>query len=273
MTFIRCAVIGHPIAHSKSPMIHTHWIDRHGLNGSYTALNIAPENLKSAVQGLIAAGYAGLNVTVPHKQSILDLCDHLDPTAQAIGAANTVVFREGKIHGLNTDAFGYLENIKQSQPGFSFDGKIAVMLGAGGAARAAVFAMLQQNVHKILIVNRTLESAKKLCLMDPKKLESVSWDQRAEILSKADFLVNTTSLGMQGKDPLSLSLQTLPIHAVVHDIVYAPLMTRLLTDAQERGNPIITGIGMLLHQARPAFHSWFGVMPDVDDGLVQKVLA
>jgi shikimate dehydrogenase len=273
MNFIRCAVIGHPIAHSKSPLIHTHWINAYGLNGAYTAIDIAPDDLQQKIKTLIDDGYAGLNVTVPHKQSMMDLCDDLDDTATAIGAVNTIVFQDGKIHGRNTDAFGFLENIKQAQPEFSFAQKTVVLLGAGGAARAAVYAMLQENVGKIFIVNRTIESAQNLCHMDAGRLQPIAWEQRDACLAEADILINTTSLGMRGKDPLEISLESLPRRALVHDIVYAPLMTDLLADAKQRGNAVITGIGMLLHQARPAFKAWFGVMPDVDDALMNKVLA
>ena len=268
---IQAAVIGHPIAHSKSPIIHNYWIHKYGLEGQYTAIDIAPENLKSRVMELAGTGYAGFNVTVPHKVSIFDICTQVDETARQIGAVNTVVLRGGDILGTNTDALGFMENLKSCNPVFYKD-RPAVVLGAGGAARAIVYALLQEGFQNIIVTNRTGEKAKSLCDMNAQKMTPVDWDMRGDALEDAGLLVNTTSSGMSGKDPLNIDLKHLPADALVSDIVYAPLMTDLLKNAQERGNPIVTGIGMLLHQARPAFQKWFGVLPDVDDDLQKKVL-
>jgi shikimate dehydrogenase len=272
MGFIKCGVIGHPIAHSKSPIIHNHWIQKHGLAGNYTAIDIAPDDLHNGIQRLIDENYAGFNVTVPHKQSIFALCHEVDDTARMIGAVNTVSIRDGKLHGTNTDAYGFIENIRQSIPAFDFAAGMCVVLGAGGAARAVVHGLLEAGATDIVITNRTEEKSKTICAMDDQKIMSVAWDDRSSILKKSSMLINTTSLGMTGKDPLEIDLSALPKEALVTDIVYAPLMTDLLMSAQLRGNPVVTGIGMLLHQARPAFEKWFGVLPDVDEELQHKVL-
>ncbi len=267
---IRCGVIGHPISHSKSPLIHTHWMTQHHIDGEYGAIDIAPENLTVGVQGLVDEGYAGFNVTVPHKVAIMALCDEIDDTARAIGAVNTVVIKGSKLWGRNTDAFGFMENLKAGWTGAQFDRPVMV-LGAGGAARAVVYALLQEGVRDIRVSNRSSDKADALCELGPANMTPVSWDARGE-LADIGLLVNTTSLGMKNQPPLEIDLHTLPVSAGVYDIVYAPLMTDLLVQAQDRGNPVITGIGMLLHQARPAFEAWCGVLPEVDAALEAKVL-
>jgi shikimate dehydrogenase len=267
---IKTAVIGHPIAHSKSPLIHGYWMKQHGIDGTYEAIDIAPEDLSARLHDLANQGYGGVNVTVPHKEAVYDLCDDLDDAAQKIGAVNTVVFKGGKIHGRNTDAFGFMENLRQSQPEYDFTEKTALVLGAGGAARAVVYGLLQAGVSRIVISNRTESRARVLCDMNPKCIDVLPWSQHD--LAAFDIIVNTTSLGMTGKPGLDIDLGALHADAVVADIVYAPLMTDLLKRAQARGNPVVTGIGMLLHQARPAFEAWHGVMPDVDGDLEGLVL-
>lgn len=268
---IRAGVIGHPISHSKSPLIHGHWMEKYNIDGDYKAVDIAPDDLEMGVRDLVRDGYAGFNVTVPHKIAIMDVCDEIDATARAIGAVNTVVIEDGKLYGRNTDAFGFIENLKAGLPDGAFDAP-AMVLGAGGAARAAVYGLLQAGVPHIAVCNRSKDKAEALRAMDPHKISVVEWDMR-DRLGGYGLLVNTTSLGMAGHAPLDIQLHELPEGAAVCDIVYAPLMTDLLSTAQARGHHIVTGIGMLLHQARPAFHAWTGVMPEVDEALVQKVLA
>lgn len=272
MGFIRAGVIGYPIGHSKSPVIHNHWISKYGLAGSYEAIEIAPENLQSGVRALIDKGYAGFNVTLPHKQEIFKLCLAVDDTAKAIGAVNTVVIRDGQLHGTNTDAFGFIENVKKNVPGIDFARGPAVVLGAGGAARAIVYGLIGAGAKNILVANRTREKALEIAAMNPAIVRAAGWEDRSKILDNAGFLVNTTALGMTGKDPLEIDLSGLQQKAVVSDIVYAPLMTGLLKEAESRGHRIVTGIGMLLHQARPAFEKWFGTLPDVDEDLERNVL-
>ncbi len=268
---IKAAVIGHPVKHSKSPMIHTHWMRGHKIKGQYQAIDIAPNDLAHAVRDLVRDGYAGFNVTVPHKIAMMDLCDDIDETARAIGAVNTVVVRDGLLYGRNTDAFGFIANIKAALPDYSFNAP-AMVLGAGGAARAVAYGLLKEGVPHIAVCNRSQVKAEALCAMDPQRMIPVEWGER-DLLSDYPLLVNTTSLGMDGQPPLDIELGRLPPQSVVCDIVYAPLMTGLLDTAQAQGHHIVTGIGMLLHQARPAFEAWTGVMPDVDAALMQKVLA
>ncbi len=269
--FIKTAVIGHPVSHSKSPLIHRTWIAQYGLQGSYEALDLAPENLEKGVAHLIAEGYTGFNITVPHKEAVMAMCDVLEPQAMEIGAVNTVFMEDGLIKGMNTDAYGFLHNILDQVPAFSFAGKQAVVLGAGGAARAVIRGLLDQNVAQIHLLNRTRDKAESLVRHFSAPLESVikvtDWGNRHAVLRGVDLLVNTTSLGMTGQPALDLDLTALPQAALVNDIVYAPLYTALLLQAETRGNPVVTGIGMLLHQARPAFQKWFGVLPEVTPAL------
>lgn len=273
--YIKVAVIGHPISHSKSPLIHNYWIEKYGLHGAYDAIDIAPEQLRDEINHMIDAGYKGFNVTVPHKEAVLKLCDSLDMNAQNIGAVNTVVVKDAKLHGMNTDAFGFLENIRQHYPHFSFDHKCAAVLGAGGAARAVISGLIGEQVDRILLINRTPEKADALLsAMDMATgiIKRVEWDQRSEILDEVDLLINTTSLGMSGQPSLNIDLKKLPQTALVNDIVYAPLETELLKAAKAHGAKTVSGIGMLLHQARSAFKAWFGVMPEVTSELEEMVL-
>lgn len=272
MSFIKCGVIGHPVHHSKSPIIHNHWIAEHGLTGDYKAVDIAPENLQGGVQALIDEGYAGFNVTIPHKQEIFKLCAEVDDIAMAIGAVNTVVITDGKLHGTNTDAFGFIENVRQNTFGIDFAHRPVVVLGAGGAARAIVYGLIEAGAEHIILTNRTMDKAEEIAATNPDIVRVAAWEERSAILDGAGFLANTTALGMTGKAPLEIDLSALPKEAAVCDIVYAPLMTDLLAQAQRNGNQIVTGIGMLLHQARPAFEKWFGVLPDVTPELEKKVL-
>ena len=270
--YIKVGLIGHPVAHSKSPLIHNYWIKKYGLQGDYTALDIRPEHFQSTLRQLAKDGFKGLNVTLPFKEQALTLCDVLDNAARQAGAVNTLVFDHGKIHGFNTDIFGFTESITESQPMFDFTQGPAVMLGAGGAAHAVLHALLGQKTPEIIVTNRTLEKARALAAGHA-QVQLVPWEQREDVLSRANILINTTALGLEGKEPLNLSLSSLKRGAVVCDIVYSPLYTPLLRAAQDRGHPVVTGIGMLLHQARPAFRKWFGVLPDLDTDLMHKVMA
>jgi shikimate dehydrogenase len=268
----KAGVIGHPIAHSKSPLVHRHWLTKYGIDGEYEAYDIVPECLGDRVQELVEQGLSGFNVTLPHKQNIINFCGHLDEGARKIGAVNTVVVRsDGMLEGRNTDAFGFLQNARETQPDFDFSSGPAVILGAGGAARAAAYALRSGGVSDIRISNRTREHAEIIACDFGAAVWD--WEERGSALRGAASLINTTSLGMTGKPPLDISLDALPETALVYDIVYAPLETDLLKNAREKGCRIVTGIGMLLHQARPAFEAWFGILPDIDEELRRKVLA
>ena len=269
---IKTAVIGHPIAHSKSPKIHNYWIEKYGLYGTYTAIDIPPKNLKQAIQSLIDQGYKGFNVTVPHKIEIMALCDEIDDLAQKIGAVNTVNIQDGKLHGSNTDAYGFIQNIKENTKNWRFKDGGAVVLGAGGAANAVIYALLKEGVPSITITNRTREKAEALVKLSSDKINVIDWDDRNAAFSDANLIVNTTALGMVNKPPLDVDISDTPASALVTDIVYAPLMTDLLCQAKDNNLQIVTGIGMLLHQARPGFKLWNGVLPDVTDDLVKLIL-
>ncbi len=274
---LKLAVIGHPIAHSKSPFIHNYWLNTYGIDGTYEAIDIAPDDLTSKISNLISEGYNGFNITVPHKENVMSLCNEITPAAKTIGAVNTLVIKDNKILGDNTDYFGFIENIKQnikmSNTKFNFKDKNIFIIGAGGAARGIIYGLLNEDVKHIFISNRTQSRAQGLQNMLPDKITVVDWEERTSKLNNIDLLINTTSLGMEGASALDMPLDTLPTQAIVTDIVYAPLMTDLLNTAKTKGHPIVTGIGMLLHQARPAFQHWTGTMPNVTpelEGLVLK---
>lgn len=267
----RAGVIGHPIAHSRSPRIHGHWLKKYGIEGEYKAYDVHPHQLKDDVLRLRDEGFAGCNVTLPHKQNIMEICTTLSDEATRIGAVNTLVFYpNGEIEGRNTDAFGFMRNATENHPDFAWNSGPAVVLGAGGAARAILYALKRAGVPEIRLMNRTIETAENLA--DEFDCVVYEWDQRNKVLDGAVSVINTTSLGMTGQPPLEIDLSALQEGSLVYDIVYAPLITPLLQQADEKGCRIVTGIGMLLHQARPGFQAWFGTMPEVDDELRQVVL-
>ncbi|HWG79016.1 MAG TPA: shikimate dehydrogenase [Stellaceae bacterium] len=266
--------MGWPVAHSRSPLLHGFWLKQHGIAGAYELLPVPPEDLETALRGLAAQGFAGCNLTVPHKQAALAIVDHVDGTAARIGAVNTIIVRrDGALEGRNTDAFGFRENLRAAQPAWRASAGPAAVLGAGGAARAVVAALLDDGAPEIRLVNRSRDHAAALAAALGGPITVIDWSRRAAVLGDTALLVNTTSLGMAGRPPLDLALDALPKTAVVNDIVYAPLETPLLEAARRRGNPVVDGLGMLLHQARPAFAAWFGVTPDVTLALRQAVAA
>lgn len=259
----RAAVIGRPVKHSLSPMIHNHWLAQYGIEGVYDAIDIAPIDLQERLRQLIDEGYVGFNITIPHKVSVMDICDEIDDVARAIGAVNTIRISNGKVHGSNTDAFGFTENLRDQCAGWDPKAGTVLILGAGGAAQAAVYALKQAGVNDIILANRTQSKAALLG-------RSVPWEDRNSVARDATMIVNTTSLGMTGQQPLDMDLSD--SRAIIYDIVYRPLMTPLLRQAQDKNLPMVTGLGMLLQQARPAFKCWFGILPDVDKALQEKIL-
>ncbi len=272
--FRLAGVMGWPVAHSRSPKIHGHWIQKHGLAGAYVLLPVQPERLQDALKGLSALGFAGCNVTIPHKETAMRLLDRVDPMAKRIGAINTIVIGEdGSLGGFNNDGFGYIESLREAQPEWRADAGAAVVLGAGGGARAVVASLADRGAKEIRLLNRTAARAEQLAREYGAPVKAVPWDQRSEAIADAALLVNTTSQGMQGQPALDISLDRLPARTVVSDIVYIPLETPLLAAARKRGNATVNGLGMLLNQARPAFKAWFGVMPDVTPELRRMVEA
>jgi shikimate dehydrogenase len=264
-------VIGFPIAHSRSPRLHGHWLRRYGISGHYVPLKVSARDLDDALRLLPRLGFCGANVTIPHKQKVLSLADQTTPTARRIGAANTLVFGPRGIEADNTDAYGFAQNILCAHP--DWKPGIVALIGAGGASRAVIAALQDLQALEIRVSNRTDERASELATEFGNTLRPVSWTDRSEMLSGCDTLINATSLGMQGQPPLDLALDDLPKAAIVNDLVYAPLETPLLSAARERGNFCVDGLGMLLHQAAPAFERWFHVKPEVDDDLRKAVLA
>lgn len=272
--YILAGVMGWPVAHSRSPAIHNHWIRHYGLNGSYVLLPVQAERLSDAVRGLRALGFAGCNITIPHKVAAMPLVDRIDPLAARIGAINTIVVEsDGTLVGYNTDAYGYIQSLLDAQPDWRADAGPITVLGAGGAARAILVALAERGAQEIRLCNRSLDKAQALAAEFGAPIRAVPWEQRADALDGCALLVNTTSLGMKGQDPLELSLDQLPRHALVSDIIYVPLETPLLAAARARGNVGVDGLGMLLNQARPAFQHWFGVMPELTPELRRLIEA
>jgi shikimate dehydrogenase len=274
-------VFGWPVSHSRSPRLHGFWLAQYRIDGAYMPFATHPRDLPRAIRALPALGFRGGNVTLPHKEQALSLVDEVSRQAQRIGAVNTLLVREdGSIFGDNTDGFGFLAHLQASQPDWRPDAGHALVLGAGGAARAIVVALLEAGVFKVLLANRTQKRAEELAETLAEavgseasgRLEVAAWHKRDAALEGAGLLVNSTQLGQAGQPPLELDLAALPASAVVYDIVYVPIETPLLAAARARGNAVVDGLGMLLHQARPGFHAWFGVEPQVTAELRDFVL-
>ena len=268
-------VIGWPITHSLSPVLHAYWFERYGRAGAYVPLPVPPDRLAAALDGLAALGFAGCNVTLPHKEAVFERVDERDAAALAMRAVNTVlVLPDNRLRGLNTDGAGFLAHLRAERPGLNLAGKRALLLGTGGAARAIARVLLDAGIGRLGLCNRTRARAEALAadLGAEGRVETVPWEAREAALEGLALLVNATSLGMTGRPPLDLALDALPPDAVVDDIVYRPLRTPLLAAARARGNPTVDGLGMLLHQAVPGFAYWGGVTPAVDAATRRAVL-
>jgi len=270
-------IMGWPVEHSRSPVLHGFWLDETGADGVYLPLPVRPQHLEKALRALPILGFRGCNLTIPHKQAALSVVDCADPLARRIGAINTIVIGpDGSLEGRNTDAFGFRENLREVAPGWNPAAGPAVILGAGGAARAIVAALADAGVAEIRIVNRTLARAASLAhdLWTPNLAITIhSWDEVGAAQRHAGLLVNATSLGMAGEPALMLDLSSLPPSTPVVDIVYVPLETELLAAARRRGHPVVDGLGMLLHQGRPGFEAWFGTPVRVTQELRAAILA
>ncbi|MFP4538971.1 MAG: shikimate dehydrogenase [Dichotomicrobium sp.] len=265
-------VIGWPVAHSRSPLIHGYWLEKYDLPGRYDKQAVPPEDVPAFFDAFAANGLVGANVTVPHKELAYQLVDRRDPSAEAVRAVNTVWLEDGQLVGANTDVYGFLANLDAGAPGWDAGSRAAV-LGAGGAARAVLKGLIDRGFTEIRIANRTKAKAQHLADAFGPAVRPVAWEDRAAMLSGCALLVNTTSLGMDGAPALDIGLSELPPDAVVTDIVYVPLQTELLRAAQARGLRTVDGLGMLLHQAVPGFARWFGTRPEVTPELRARLVA
>lgn len=272
--FIQAGVIGWPVAHSRSPAIHNYWIQRHELYGAYGLFPVNPNDLESAIRGLSALGMAGCNITIPHKIAAMNYVDRIDPQAKRIGAINTIVVEvDGSLTGFNNDGYGYIQSLYDAKPQWKANTGPITVLGAGGACRAILVALIDNGASDIRILNRSFEKAQALAHEFSTVVTAYQWAERHDALKDCAMLVNTTSLGMHDQEPLDLILDELPTSALVTDAIYVPLETLLLKQAKLRGNSTVNGLGMLLHQARPAFKAWFGTMPEVTSELREVIIS
>jgi shikimate dehydrogenase len=267
----KACVIGWPIGHSRSPLIHNYWLKLHGIAGRYDRVPVEPKDLSPFFANFLVEGYCGCNVTIPHKEPVFDLVEIADAATQRLGAVNTVIERNGRLLGTNTDGEGFLANLKAHCPNLDLRDKRIVLLGAGGAAMAVVGALMEEGAAEIAIANRSRTHGEELGNRFGNKIRTVDWQARSQALEGSALLVNTTALGMTGHPPLEIDLSLLPGGAVVTDIVYSPLKTQLLQDAGARGYRAVGGLGMLLHQAVRGFELWFGTRPEVTEELYDLV--
>jgi shikimate dehydrogenase len=265
-------VIGWPIAHSRSPRLHGHWLGRLGLPGYYVPIGVPPDRLATSLDSLIRLGFRGVNVTLPHKEAVLQLAGSVSDAARRIGAANTLTFGKDGIHADNSDAYGFRESIRDAFPDWRGARGPGLVVGAGGASRAIIYALLEEGVPELRLANRTRARAEALAAHFGPKVVPVEWDAAADAADGCAIIVNTTSLGLSGQPPLTLDLHRAQPDAIVTDIVYDPLETAFLACAREQGFQTVDGLGMLLHQGVPGFCAWFGLTPVVDDQLRAHVL-
>ena len=271
--FKLAGIIGMPVFQSRSPIIYNHWIKKHGILGAYGHFPVQIENIEAAIRGMRALGIAGGNITQPHKLLAMPLMDSIDPMAEKIGAINCIVRRaDGSLHGFNSDWIGYITSLKVAKPGWRADEGPITVLGAGGAARAVLFGLIHEGAKEIRLLNRTLATAQELASIAPHIVKAYDWEERHSALDGCAMLINSTNQGMYGQPPLDIHLDALPKTAIVSDLIYIPLETPLLEAARLRGNLTVNGLEMLLHQAVPAFESWFDIKPEVTPELRQEVL-
>jgi shikimate dehydrogenase len=267
-------LVGWPVAHSRSPTIHNYWLDHYKIPGRYVLLPVPPEKLSLALPGLAALGFRGCNVTTPHKQAVMPMLDRVDELARRIDAVNTIVVeKDGTLTGFNNDGNGFVQSLRDAKAAWRPDAGPIVVLGAGGAARAVVASLAAQGAREIRLVNRTFERAQGIAKEFGPPVTAFPWEQRNDALADVALLANATNQGMAGKPALDISLDRLPPHALVGDLIYIPPETPLLAAARARGNMTVNGLGLLLNQARPAFQAWYGVLPDITPGLLRAIQA
>lgn len=267
-------LIGLPVAQSRSPVIHDHWLAEHGIPGRYVPLPVTAEGLPAALAGLAALGFRGCNVTMPHKRAVIPHLARIDPAARRIDAVNTVVVEaDGTLSGSNSDGAGFLQSVLDACPGWRAEAGPVLLVGAGGAARSVAVALLAAGVRDLRVVNRSPDKAEAMAAEFGPRVAALPWARRADALADLALLVNTTDRGMAGKPALDLALARLGAGTIAADLIYTPLETPFLAEARARGNPTVNGLGMLLHQARFGFHAWYGVMPAITPGLIRAVEA
>jgi shikimate dehydrogenase len=267
-------LVGWPVAHSRSPTIHNYWLDHYKIPGRYVLLPVPPEKLSIALPGLAALGFRGCNVTTPHKQAVMPMLDRVDELARRIDAVNTIVVeKDGTLTGFNNDGNGFVQSLRDAKADWRPDAGPIVVLGAGGAARAVVASLAAQGAREIRLVNRTFERAQGIAKEFGPPVTAFPWERRNDALADVALLANATNQGMAGKPALDISLDRLPPHALVGDLIYIPPETPLLAAARARGNMTVNGLGLLLNQARPAFQAWYGVLPDITPGLLRAIQA
>jgi shikimate dehydrogenase len=269
----RACVIGWPIAHSRSPLIHNYWIKKHEVDAIYDKIAVHPKELDSFVVGFRKSGLVGCNVTAPHKEAIFNTVPNVDAATRRLGAVNTIYVKDGNLNGTNTDGEGYLASLRQSHPAYEITGSNVVMIGAGGAAKAIAGALVDAGVAKIGVINRTAGKIASLQKQFGPAIYPISPENYRQMAATCDLLINTTSLGMTGQPPLEFDIANIATAAIVSDIVYSPLETPLLNQARLRGNPTLGGLGMLLHQAVRGFELWFGIRPEVTPELYDLIAA
>jgi shikimate dehydrogenase len=272
--YLMAGVMGHPVMHSRSPLLHNYWLKQHGFLGHYMPLAIAADGIEKALRALPALGFAGCNLTMPHKEKAIPVMDRISPMVRKVGAMNCVVVgADGALEGNNFEAFGYAESLAQEIPDWQADRGPIVVLGAGGGARAVVAGLMERGAKEIRVFNRSRERAEHLASDLGAPVVALPWSMREEALRDAVLVVNATSQGMKGHPPLDIRLDGLPVTAAASDLIYMPGETPFLAQARARGNHTVNGLGMLLNQARPAFEAWFGVMPDVTPELRASIEA
>jgi shikimate dehydrogenase len=269
----KACVIGWPIAHSRSPLIHNYWIKKHGLDAIYEKMAVEPGDLHHFIANFKNSGFVGCNVTVPHKENVFGAIADIDEPARRLGALNTLYMRNGIIRGTNTDGEGFMANLRQNHPAFNAGGCRVIVVGAGGAAKAIIGALVESEVREISIVNRTPEKVERLKEQFGAVIKSLNPPNSKMVFAECGLLINTSSLGMVDQPPLEIDIESLPEKAIVADIIYAPLETPFLKAARLRGNPTLQGLGMLLHQAVRGFELWFGIKPEVTTELHDLVAA
>jgi shikimate dehydrogenase len=272
--FCLAGVMGWPIAQSRSPILHNYWIEKYQLNGRYVPLAVEPERLSDALRGMRALGFSGCNVTMPHKLTVMPLLDSINETARRVGAVNTIVIgADGSMAGANNDGNGYINNLLDVAPDWKADAGPIALLGAGGGARAVLVALIERGAKEIRLINRTFERAERIAAEFGPPVKAFAWDRRSDVIGDVALLTNATNQGMTGKPALDISLDRLSKQTLVADLIYVPPMTPFLEAASRRGNVTVNGLGMLLHQARPAFKAWFGVMPEITPDLRATIQA